>query len=150
MALLRVGELPEEALAAAAVFHAEVVPRVLATLRELHDPVPLPLAGGARGGSEPGSSIAATDPPPTPPASGRGEGLTLIFPPADYTHNAWRLAALQALAREHAPIRINALDSNGEPAIAAALAFLEAAEGVTGQLLELDDTGAGEVVSSPA
>ena len=39
-------------------------------------PVPHPLAGGARGGpvSQPGGSLAAIDPPPTPPASGRGEG----------------------------------------------------------------------------
>ena len=76
--------------------------------------------------------------------------LTLIFPLADYTHRAWRLSAVQALAREYAPIRINALASDCGPAIAAALGYLGSAEGVTGQLLELDDTGAGEVVCSPA
>ena len=150
MAVLRVASLPEEALAAAARFHAAELPRLRATLRELIAPVPLPLAGGARGGDLPTQRSTPTDPPPPPPASGRGEGLTLIFPPADHTQRAWRLAAVQSLAREYAPIRVNALASDSEAAIAAALAFLESAEGVTGQLLELDDTGAGEVVSSPA
>jgi hypothetical protein len=114
MAELRLGALLEQALAAAAEFHAQVLPRVLAQLAE------------------------------------RPDHLTLIFPPADYTHRAWRLAAVQALARDHAPIRINALASDSEPAIAAALAYIGTADGVTGQLLELDDTGAGAVVSSPA
>ena len=87
---------------------------------------------------------------PHPNPSPEGEGLlTLIFPPADHSHRAWRLAAVQALAREYAPVRVNALASKSESAIAAALAYLGTAEGVTGQLLELDDTGAGEVVSSP-
>ena len=111
MATLRVGVLPEAALAAAAQFHGAVLPEVRAAL--------------------------AASPPP----------LALIFPPADHTHRAWRLAAVQALAREFAPVRVNALASDSEKAIAAALSYLETAEGVTGQLLELDDTGAGEVLS---
>jgi len=32
-----------------------------------------------------------------------GEGLTLVFPPAGHEHSAWRLSAVQSLAREHAP-----------------------------------------------
>jgi hypothetical protein len=72
--------------------------------------------------------------------------LTLIFPPADHTHRAWRLAAVQALAREHAPARINAVAGGSEAAVAAALAYLEAADGLTGQYLPLDDAGAGAVV----
>ncbi len=107
MALLQTGELPEQALAAAARFHAEVLPRV--TL---------------------------------------DEDLVLVFPPADHTHRAWRLAAIQGLARENAPRRVNAVSGNGEAAIAAAVRYLETAEGVTGHLLELDDTGAGQVVTS--
>ena len=112
MALLRVGALPDEALAAAARFYAEVMPLL--------------------------------NPPPSE------EDLTLIFLPADHSHRAWRLAAIQALAREYAPIRVNALVSDSESAIAAALAYLATAEGLTGQLLELDDTGAAEVVTSAA
>ncbi len=111
MALLRLGPLPGEALAASARFHGEVLPQVLAVLAQ------------------------------------RPAGLTLVFPPADHSHRAWRLAAVQALAREHAPLRVNALASDDEAAIAAAAAFLDRAEGVTGQLLVLDGAGAGEVIS---
>jgi hypothetical protein len=150
MAVLRVGELPEEALAAAAAFYAEVMPGVLTELEKQSAPIPLPLAGGVRGGPVgPEAALVHTDPPPTPPASGMGEDFILIFPPADHTQRAWRLAAVQSLARKYAPFRVNALAGNSEKAIAAAVAYLDSAEGVTGQLLELDDTGAGQVVSSP-
>ena len=112
MAVLRVGLLPAEALAAAVRFHGEVLPGVRQVLAE------------------------------TPPQ------LTLIFPPADHTHRAWRLAVVQGLAREYAPIRVNALVSDDAVAIAAAASYLEQAEGVTGQLLPLDSHGAGKVVLS--
>ncbi len=72
--------------------------------------------------------------------------LTLLFAPADHTHTAWRHAAVQTLAREHAPARVNAIAGADDAAIAAALAYLEAADGVTGQYLPLDDAGAGAVV----
>lgn len=75
-----------------------------------------------------------------------GDDLVLLFPPADHTHTAWRLAAVQSLAREHAPLRVNGLASSDEAAITAALAYLSAADGVTGQLLSLDSAGAGTVV----
>jgi hypothetical protein len=73
--------------------------------------------------------------------------FVLVFPPADVTHKAWRLAAVQGLAREHAPLRVNALASDEDKAIAAAARYLEGAEGVTGHLLLLDGNGAGEVLS---
>jgi hypothetical protein len=76
--------------------------------------------------------------------------LTLAFSAADHTHTAWRLAAVQSLAREHAPARINAIAGGSEAAIAAAQAFLESAEGLTGQYLPLDDAGAESVVLSAA
>ena len=72
--------------------------------------------------------------------------LTLMFSPADHTHRGWRLAAVQSLAREHAPARVNAIAGGGAAAVATALAYLEAAGGVTGQYLPLDDAGAGTVV----
>ena len=75
--------------------------------------------------------------------------LTIVFEAAGHEHRSWRLAAIQELAREVAPHRINAIASCSEAAVAAARAYLERAEGVTGQLLELDDTGAGEVVTTP-
>lgn len=80
-----------------------------------------------------------------PPCS--GEDLTLIFPPADHTHRGWRLAAVQTLAREAAPLRINAVASDDPAATTAALAYLATAEGLTGQYLPLDSAGAGAVVS---
>ena len=107
MVELRVGVLPEAALAAAARFHVEVLPEAVASLTE------------------------------------SPSHLTLIFPPADHSHHSWRLAAIQSLAREFAPVRVNALVGDSDKAIGAALAYLQTAAGVTGQLLELDDTGAG-------
>ena len=76
--------------------------------------------------------------------------VTLLFPPADHTHGGWRAAAVAALARASAPRRVNGLvsdsASDGREAIAATLAYLEAAPGITGQLLVLDSHGAGEVL----
>ena len=69
--------------------------------------------------------------------------LALVFPPAGHEHGAWRLSAVQTLAREMAPARLNAIASDDETAIAAALAYLAAADGVTGQYLPLDSVGAG-------
>jgi hypothetical protein len=83
-----------------------------------------------------------------PHGNGDGEDLLLIFPSADHTHRAWRLAVVQELARKYAPVRINATASDDEDAIAAAAAYLAGAPGVTGQLLLLDGNGAGEVLSS--
>jgi len=74
----------------------------------------------------------------------------LIFPPADHTHRAWRLAAVQELAREAAPLRVNAVASDDPAAIESALAYIENAPGLTGQYLALDDTGAGAVIPSSA
>jgi hypothetical protein len=71
-----------------------------------------------------------------------GGHLVIVFEPADYTHRGWRLASVQQLARDHAPVRVSAVASDDEMAIAAALAYLGTAEGVTGQYLPLDGNGA--------
>jgi hypothetical protein len=63
------------------------------------------------------------------------EDLVLLFPPADHTHRAWRLAVVQELARVRAPRRINAIAGDDEAAIADTIAYLERSPGVTGQLL---------------
>lgn len=78
-----------------------------------------------------------------------GENLTIVFPGGDHTHTAWRLAAVQSLARESAPARINAVASSDPAAIDAALAYLAGADGVTGQYLPLDSAGAGPVIPLP-
>jgi len=108
MKLVRVGDLPADAVAAAAEFYAQVLPAKI------------------------------------PPSA--GEDLVIIFPPADNSHRAWRLAAVQALARRHAPLRVNAVSSDDEAAIAATVDFLTHAPGVTGQYLVLDGVGAGGAI----
>jgi hypothetical protein len=67
-----------------------------------------------------------------------GEDLVLLFPPAPFDHRAWRLAAVQDLARHAAPARVNGVEGDDEQAIAATLAWLEQAPGVTGQLLAVE------------
>ena len=73
--------------------------------------------------------------------------LVLAFEPADHTHRGWRLAAVQQLARDHAPLRVNAVAGDDEAAIAAALAYLGTAGGITGQYLPLDGNGAAALLS---
>lgn len=105
--LFAVGPLPDAPLRAAAQFHAEVLPRVLAQL-----------AGGA-------------------------DHLTLVFAPADHAHEDWRRAAVATLAREQAPVRVNALSGDSAEGLAAAAAYVVEAPGLTGQYLVLDANGAG-------
>jgi hypothetical protein len=49
---------------------------------------------------------------------------------------------VQGLAREHALLRVNGVESADEAAISAAQAYLATAPGVTGQYLPLDAAGA--------
>jgi hypothetical protein len=74
------------------------------------------------------------------------DSLVLLFPAADHTHREWRLATVQGLARRFAPLRVNALACDQAEPIDAALRYLAAAPGVTGQYLPLDGTGAGKVL----
>ncbi|MDG2005330.1 MAG: hypothetical protein P8J20_18560 [Novosphingobium sp.] len=110
MALVRLAQLPDEPLAAAAQFHASELPGIRRAL------------------------------------DNRPDQLTLVFAPADHSHHAWRLAAVQELAREYAPLRVNAAVSDEDDAIAAAATYLSEAKGLTGQLLALDGNGAGPVL----
>src|SRR5690606_21012098 len=64
--------------------------------------------------------------------------LSIVFEPAGHEHRAWRLAAVQELARELAPHRINGIVGSDEAAIAEVAAYLAGAPGVTGQLLVAD------------
>lgn len=68
--------------------------------------------------------------------------ICVVFNPADHTHSAWRRAAVQALAREAAPGRINAIAGEDEAASASAIDYLARAPGVTGQYLRVDGQGA--------
>jgi hypothetical protein len=134
--VLRIERLPEGALDAAAAFHSEWAPKVLALL----DP-PRPGEVAARradgGGSLPGSALVAS--PHHHPADGppprAGEDLVLVFTAASYDHRGWRLAAVQDLARAVAPRRVNGVAGEDELAIEQTIAWLAKAPGVTGQLL---------------
>jgi len=66
------------------------------------------------------------------------ESLVLVFPAAGYDQRGWRLAAVQDLAREAAPGRVNAVAGNDDRAIAAAVEWPAQAPGVTGQLLAVE------------
>jgi hypothetical protein len=116
LTLFRIGALPAEPVAAAATFYSEVVPLLE---RALIDPL------------EEGGDDAS---------------LELVFAPADHTHRAWRLAAVQALALAHTPLRINAFASDDGAGVTATEGFLVAAPGITGQYWALDGNGAGEVL----
>ncbi len=72
------------------------------------------------------------------------QALALIFPPAGHDHQGWRLAAVQGLARELAPARVNGIAGANEAAIAETVAFLVHAPGITGQLLEVDGNSAAK------
>jgi hypothetical protein len=64
--------------------------------------------------------------------------LVLQFTPAGHEHRGWRLAAVQELAREAAPKRVNGIAGDDPRAIAETLVYLAAAPGITGQLLAVD------------
>ena len=61
--------------------------------------------------------------------------LVLVFAASAYDHRAWRLAALQDLARAAAPRRVNGIAGGDRRAIAEAIGWLATAPGITGQLL---------------
>jgi len=106
-----VGPLPDDPIAAAALFHADWLPRVQALL-------------------DSGEQV-----------------VTLVFAPGALSHAGWREAAVQLLARERTPARINAIAGDDPAAITASAAFIAAAPGLTGQYLVLDGNGAGQVLS---
>jgi len=66
------------------------------------------------------------------------EGIAVIFPPADHTHAAWRLAAIQELARAAAPLRVNGVACNENADMGEVIEYLASAPGVTGQMLVMD------------
>ena len=151
MALLRVEGLPAGALEAAALFHAEVLPGVEDILEAppLKGEVAARSADGGVSTSARGRHPSVVPDGPTSPLPGEElDCLLIVFPPADHTHRGWRLAAVQELARKYAPRRINAVASADQAATTAAAEYLAHAPGVTGQLLQLDGNGAGEVLSS--
>jgi hypothetical protein len=66
------------------------------------------------------------------------DALALVFPLAGHEHLAWRVAAVQELAREAAPRRVNAVAGDDEAALATTLDWLAESPGITGQILAVD------------
>ncbi len=63
--------------------------------------------------------------------------MVYYFDYAGHEHQAWRVAAIQGLARTMTPVRVNAIvgsDPN-EASVVQALDFLERSPGTTGQIL---------------
>jgi hypothetical protein len=67
--------------------------------------------------------------------------VVIDFATADHTHASWRQAVVGDLARDLAPVRVNAVASRADAheARAEAIAYLTRAPGVTGQVFALDD-----------
>ena len=66
--------------------------------------------------------------------------VAVVFEPAEHAHRAWRISAIQGLARELAPRRVNGIVAGrGDArAIAETMQFLRESPGITGQILEVD------------
>ena len=61
--------------------------------------------------------------------------IVYLFDPAGHEHRAWRLAAIQNVARKFAPVRVNGIVGSDEGAVWQTLDWLAGAPGITGQLL---------------
>ena len=91
----------------------------------------MPLARGILTGEVPPSVVNLEDPV---------DSIVVVFGYGGHEHRDWQLAAMQTLAREVAPKRINGIvggDSEPETldTIDEVAAWLAAAPGITGQLL---------------
>jgi hypothetical protein len=73
--------------------------------------------------------------------------VVILFAPADHAHQKWRLAAIQELAREAAPVRVNAVVAaeGVQEDCTATMQFLHEAPGITGQLLQVAGNAAEKV-----
>ncbi len=67
-----------------------------------------------------------------------GNDAAILFDPADHTHRGWRRAAVEELAREAAPNRVNGIAGPAGEGVDDTCDYLAAAPGVTGQLLQTD------------
>jgi len=69
------------------------------------------------------------------------EALTYIFPTGGKDHEGWQRAAIQALARELAPKRVNGVIGDGLASTDQVTDWLADAAGITGQLLAFGPAG---------
>ena len=110
--VIHVLDLPDEPLDAAAQFHSEQVPLARGLLKN----------GSSRllGASEDLLELDA---------------LAFVFAPAGKEHQGWRVAVIQALAREAAPKRVNGVVGPDSGAVDRTTDWLAEAPGITGQVL---------------
>jgi hypothetical protein len=80
--------------------------------------------------------------PPIRTTAAQAADVVIVFPSAPIDHRGWRLAVVQDLARAAAPVRVNAVVGDDKHAIEQALAYLDGAPGITGQLLAVDGKSA--------
>ncbi|MWV28527.1 Rossmann fold domain-containing protein [Aurantiacibacter rhizosphaerae] len=74
-----------------------------------------------------------------------GNDMVLLFDPADHTHETWRRAAVEELAREAAPCRVNGVVGGGADGVTSLCEYLHNAPGVTGQVFAVDgNSGKGD------
>lgn len=66
--------------------------------------------------------------------------VTVIFGGSDKARTVWRRAAIESLAREQAPKRINGISGGQQDRIMATSRYLASAHGITGQVLLLSDS----------
>lgn len=109
-------DLPGDPLDAAAAFYADILPAARAGLARL-----------APENGDQGEQHEAPE--------AEAGAMLILFAPADHTHTDWRCAAIAQLAREAAPLRVNAIAGEDEEAIAEVARWLAGAPGVTGQVL---------------
>ena len=65
--------------------------------------------------------------------------LTYVFPIGGKDHEGWQRAAIQALARELAPKRVNGVVGDGFESTDEVASWLMDAPGITGQLLSVEN-----------
>ncbi len=68
-------------------------------------------------------------------AAGEADDIVIVLPTAPSDHRDWRQAAVRNLARNYAPVRINAVAGPDGPSRKALIRYLASAAGVTGQYL---------------
>ena len=64
--------------------------------------------------------------------------LAVVFPSLHQGHRGWIREAIAALARAHAPVRVNGVVAGLAATTTAIIAWLETAPGITGQLFVAD------------
>lgn len=143
-AVLWVEGLPRAASDAAKVFYEAWLPLARAALSPPRDGEgDRPRESGDGGGESQQARHPMANPLRHAACSGApppraGEDLAIVFPSAPYDHRGWRLSAVQDLAREAAPGRVNGVVGDDRDAIAATVDWLASSPGVTGQLLAVD------------